>query len=806
MRPYDHAKQIFADALDLPLEERAAFVARICDGDDALAREVNSLLAYAQEPAAPTSLAPEVIDCYRVLGPLGEGGMGVVLRAEAPDGSTVALKLLRRELLAPDLVARFAREAKVLAQLDHPGIARLLDSGVHLSPAGPQHWLAIEFIEGRSLTAWAADGVTEGARLELACRLADAVEHAHAQGIVHRDLKPESLLVRANGQPVLLDFGIACFLDVSVHTVDLTRTGLLMGTVRYMSPEQAEGRTGDVGPRSDLYSLAVMTYELLAGRLPYDLSGKSIHSALATLMTAEPQPLAELSGPHRKWLERVLGNALQKRPDDRYESVAEFAADLRRVMANQPPRARAPRRPLLQHRGVRLLAATSLVLAIGVAAMLVGERASQQDPQRQWPALDDDIRRADELIHLGAHGRTDLIEALKLLSSARRRLSRLPEQPWTDELRRFLDFRRGEAELFLGRYDMDAARLRASAAAFELATSPKRDVARHIAMPDSTSQWTRQLDELTSIIANGSRAHALTELSRLEGPLSALRTANDVRRTALLDSYNVIITSHEYGDLKSWDKVSLPHAFRLNESAEGQLAIVACSDSLEPVETSLQMLREARRLAMDYIPPAALASLQHNLGVAFVERARLTGSSADLDSAESRLYAALDWRLAQPSSLSRNESALQLARVALQRTLREGNTARRMAHLDRARVLLGRALADVPADAHALHRTLLVLPLAEVELRAAEVSGDVLFLARADSLLASPGWDVSRKREPVIYAARERLLAMASALASSRFGAHERAASARNHAQNALYAVPQSENPRQARELNLFLK
>jgi hypothetical protein len=411
---------------------------------------------------------------------------------------------------------------------------------------------------------------------------------------------------------------------------------------------------------------------------------------------------------------------------------------------------------------------------MGAAAWLVGERASQRDLRRQWPALDEEIRQADALIHLSTHTRKDLIEALKLLRSARKRLTTLPEQPWTDELQRFLAFRRGEAELFLGGYDMDATRLRASAAA-------EQPILPNAIVPGTspyrfTSQWTRQLDELTSIVANASRAHALMQLARMEGPLSALRTANNVRRTALMDSYNVIIASQVYANLKPWDEFSLPHAFRLNENAESQLAIAACSDSLGPVETSLQMIREARRLAMDYIPPAAFASLQHNMGVAFLEHARLTGNIADLDSAESRLNAALAWRLTQSGNLSRNETARQLVRIALLRTTHAHSNARRLALLDEARALLNRELADVPAEAHALHRTLLVLPLAEIELKTAEVSGDRPHLARGDSLLASPGWNISRKREPVIYAARERLLALADALGSSRFGAHKRTA------------------------------
>ncbi len=805
MRPYDRAKQIFADALTLAPEARADFVAHACEGDAALAREVQSLLAFHEEPAALPAL-PERLGDYRVTGRIGEGGMGVVLRGEAPNGRAVALKLLRRELLAADLVARFAREAKALAQLDHPGIARLLASGMQLSADGPTHWLALEFVEGRSLAAWAAGGTTQAQRIALAVRLAEAITHAHGHGIVHRDLKPENVLVRPNGEPVLLDFGIARFMEASVHTVDLTRTGLLMGTVRYMSPEQAEGRDGEVGPASDQYSLAVLTYELLAGRLPYDLAHKSIHSALATLMTAEPQPLTELEGPHRKWLERVLGKALQKRPSDRYTSVEEFAADLRRVASGQAPLARPPRRPLLQRREVRVVAGAA-VLAVLVAALswFADTQSARTDPARQWPLLDDEIARTDQLIHGNTQTRQGLNEALRLLDSARQRLAVLPRQPWTDEVQRFVNFRTGEAQLFLGRYTMDPALLRTAGASFERATHPPRNRYQKLALPDSTAIWTQSLEDLTSITANASRAHALMDLAGFEGPADPLRTAAGVRWTALVETYFVVVARMPYEAMVANDSLASPYAFRLNEYSESLIALAACNDSLASLDLAIRQIREGIRVSREFLPLAPLASMQHNLGTAFVTRARLTHSPSDLDSAEVRLRAALDWRVRKATNLSRNVTVRELAELALLRAALTPDAKRRIQVLEQGRALVERWLPEVPADAHELHRTQLRFALAELELALARHTGNRAHLGRADSLLASPGVTLSPRREPVIFAAHERLLAMADALAAARFGEAGRGTGVRLHAERALEAVPATENPRQARELTALI-
>ena len=348
LQPYGIAKSIFLAALERPTEERAAFVASTCAGDDELRREVDSLLAFHDEtqditlPAAvlPT---PTEIGEFRVLRELGRGGMGVVVLAQRGDAPPIALKLLRPDIVSPELLARFQREATALARLDHPGIAHLLETGVASTPQGARPWLAMEHIEGVSLREWARGEHPLAEKLELLARIADAVEHAHSHGVVHRDLKPENILVQADGTPIVLDFGVARLADSDVRaTTVMTSLGVLVGTIRYMSPEQAEAQLGAIGPRSDVYTLGVIACELLEGRMPYEVPEESVHRALVAVMTARMRPLVQVPPAFRGPLEQLLRAALAKQAELRLPSAAALAEDLRRIAHGRRPQARAP--------------------------------------------------------------------------------------------------------------------------------------------------------------------------------------------------------------------------------------------------------------------------------------------------------------------------------------------------------------------------------------------------------------------------------------------------------------------------------
>jgi serine/threonine-protein kinase len=328
---------------------------------DQAARDAAAALPETLGAAAGAEeLAPQSrIGGWRLLGPVGRGGMGEVFLAERADGAyeqRAALKLLKRGLDSDELYQRFLRERQILARLVHPGIARLLDGGV-ASDGRP--FFVLEYVEGRPITehADAADlGVEE--RLRLFLEVCAAVEAAHRSLVVHRDLKPSNILVSAGGEVKLLDFGIAKLLEDEPDTV-ATRTGLRLMTPAYAAPEQILG--GDVTTATDVFALGAVLYELTAGRRPFERSGRT-PTDLAREVERErverPSETAErraraATDPETRWeferraariagdLDAILLQALESDPRRRYPTVEAFAADLRRHLDGRPVRARA---------------------------------------------------------------------------------------------------------------------------------------------------------------------------------------------------------------------------------------------------------------------------------------------------------------------------------------------------------------------------------------------------------------------------------------------------------------------------------
>ncbi len=339
--------------------------------DDDITLPANPAAAGTPASALPD---PETIGPYRIVGVLGEGGMGrVYLAREDHPPREVALKVVRR-LSALD-AARFEREIELLAHLEHPGIARLYAAG-EASVAGTLlPYLAMEYVRGRDLLAHtAAERLDLAARLRLVVAVCRAVHYAHGRGVIHRDLKPGNILVDPHGQPKVLDFGIA-----RAHVAggrELTLAGQVMGTLPYMSAEQLAGDAARVDARSDVYALGVIAYELVAGRLPHPKLGTStLFEALDIVRNEAPPRLASLAPDARGDLDTVVMKALATEPDRRYASAAEFAADLERVLDHRPIEARPPTLGYLASRFVRrhraLTAAAGLSLAALIAATAV---------------------------------------------------------------------------------------------------------------------------------------------------------------------------------------------------------------------------------------------------------------------------------------------------------------------------------------------------------------------------------------------------------------------------------------------------
>lgn len=380
--------QLFERCLSLDTEGRAAALEGV---DESVRHEVEALLQLDDSAgdsnldervglrvAAPEEDLPERIGPYRVLERLGEGAMGQVFLAEqSAPRRRVALKVLHRSALRGPLLRRFEFEAEILARLQHPSIARIIEAGTDASDGRP--YFAMEFVEGRPLDEFVRTRALERpAILRLLESVARAVQHAHSNGIVHRDLKPANVLVTADGAPKVLDFGVARVAaeegTETLHTV----AGQIVGTMAYMSPEQAAGDPDAVDGRSDVYALGVMLHEALTGDLPIPTGGKALHAALLAIQNDVP---ARLGRRHRELagdIETIVARALEKEPDRRYPSAEALAEDLRRHLDHEPILAR-PQTTAYQlsrfarrHRAlVGGLAAAFIALAGGLTVALV---------------------------------------------------------------------------------------------------------------------------------------------------------------------------------------------------------------------------------------------------------------------------------------------------------------------------------------------------------------------------------------------------------------------------------------------------
>jgi tetratricopeptide (TPR) repeat protein len=245
-------------------------------------------------------------------------------------------------LASPELLRRFEQESQALGRLQHPGIAQIYEAGAADSGFGPQPYFAMECIRGQSLLQYAeARHLTTRQRLELMSKVCEAVHHAHQRGIIHRDLKPGNILVDESGQPKILDFGVARLTGVDAHATRQTDVGHLVGTLAYMSPEQALADPLELDTRSDVYALGVILFELLAGRLPYNVS-RQLHEAVRTIREEEPAPLSSVSRTYRGDIETIAAKALEKDKARRYSSAAELAADIQRYLNDDPIVARRP--------------------------------------------------------------------------------------------------------------------------------------------------------------------------------------------------------------------------------------------------------------------------------------------------------------------------------------------------------------------------------------------------------------------------------------------------------------------------------
>ena len=352
MKPerWKQVDELLEDALDCPANERAAFLDRACSGDEELRRELESLLISDGEKGVfieshPAGVAADLftdklpkpgkgerIAHYEVLGQIGSGGMGdVYLTRDTRLGRKVALKLLPPSLTAdPQLKARFFREAQLASALDHPNICTIHEVGQSSSFL----FIAMQYVEGATLKQIIESRPLKlDALLSISLQAADALAAAHDQGIIHRDIKSTNIIITPRGQVKVLDFGLAKLTDVSGREgvskaeSELTRTGAVMGTPSYMSPEQARGERVD--HRSDIFSLGVVIYEMASGDVPF--KRKSQAETMNAVINEPHTPALEFNREVPSGLSATIDRALSKDPADRYQSMGEMLRDLRQV-------------------------------------------------------------------------------------------------------------------------------------------------------------------------------------------------------------------------------------------------------------------------------------------------------------------------------------------------------------------------------------------------------------------------------------------------------------------------------------------
>ena len=420
------AEALFREIAALPDTERAARLKALRVESPGLAREVEALLATtlatmgmfetpaAGEPLPNVGTAPARLGAWRLVEPLGEGGMGEVWLAERIEGGftqQAALKLVRAAVAREHALARFRLERQVLARLNHPAIAKILDGGI--APDG-RPWFAMELVPGRPITEFVRErSLSLRERLRLLIAVCEAVDYAHRNLVVHRDLKPSNIVVTGAGEPKLLDFGLAKLLETD-DDPGLTKTHMLAFTPAYAAPEQVLG--GAITTATDVYALGVLLYEMLTSRLPHDRGGRN-PVALAEVVSHETVTRPSLvlrrdasgvpasDAVHRARalegdVDTIALKALQREPERRYQGAAALADDLRRYLEGRPITARPDalgyrvRRFVGRHRaGVALGTLALLSLATGLGAALVQRNRARHEAER----AQSEARRAERI-------------------------------------------------------------------------------------------------------------------------------------------------------------------------------------------------------------------------------------------------------------------------------------------------------------------------------------------------------------------------------------------------------------------------
>ncbi|NOT62075.1 MAG: serine/threonine protein kinase [Acidobacteria bacterium] len=727
-------KTLFTEAAELPTGSRNAWLAERCGTDASLRAEIAKLLAADERADAFLETAPisqlareqlaegESVGAYRIIRELGRGGMGTVYLAERASvgfEQRVALKVIKRGMDSDEVLRRFYAERQILAQLNHPHIARLLDGG---QTADGRPFYVMEYIEGVALDDYAqTHALPVDERLRLFQQVCAAVQYAHQQLVIHRDLKPSNILVMADGTAKLLDFGIAKVLSKNGESDDkATVTQMMMLTPAYASPEQLRGAR--LTTASDVYALGVILYELLTGVSPYQTKPEETHALTKEICETEPQRpslralrTGQAQVPAQKIdaeLDHIVMMALRKEATRRYASVEQFSEDLRRYLAGLPVHARPDTfgyraRKFVQRN--RTLTAATLAVALsltgGLALVLRQARIAEREralAERRF----DEVRQLankfvfdyhDELAKL--QGSTALRQ--RMVNDAKGYLTRLAQDAGGD----------------------DSLRLELAQAWIKIGDVQGKPYLANLGQTDEALKSYEQARQLAEAVAVGHRANAKAQLvlGLTMQSLGHIQTRAGQFKTALplLERAVTLLQSAPSTDFATQTMLAQTYLAlgdcltrSGNAAAEQKRAIEIYQQGLRLNETLLAAQPEDRSRRR-----RALAIIEQRLGVTVANNAKAPDDLArarDHHQHATALFAAV--AAADPANAATQRDLMDQYQMQAEVLAKVGETEKALADCQRALAFFAQRAAAEPlnaeaqrdlATAHYIHCTIL---------------------------------------------------------------------------------------------------
>jgi non-specific serine/threonine protein kinase/serine/threonine-protein kinase len=573
---WQQVKSIFEAAITLDQDERAAFLSDSCREDTQLLALVNRLIsaderaeAFLESSPVESLLAGEAntwigqrVGHYRIVEELGRGGMGAVYLAHREDEfeKVVALKIIKRGMDSDDMLRRFRNERQILAQLDHPNIARLLDGGT--TDDGLPYFV-MEYVDGATIDDYAEQHrLSISDRLKLFRQVCAAVSYAHQHLAIHRDIKPSNILVTSEGIPKLLDFGIAKLLSPGARPAE-TMTGMQMMTPEYASPEQARGESL-ITTATDIYSLGIVLYELLTGESPYEFPTRRVDEVARVICETEPlrpSKIATAEHPERRSINRqlrgdidnILLMSLRKDPARRYSSVEQFSEDIRRHLEGLPVIARPD---TLWYRSSKFInrnraasiggALVALSLVVGLAATIYQARVANRERER----AERRFKEVRELAHSVVFKYHDAIAELPgstkvremLVKDALQYLDQLSQEAAGDRsLQRELALAYLKVGNVQGRiYDANLGDVTGALASYRKAITLLEALAQNSSDLEAQADLRDAYQTLALTIANGGDPEAMTYIDKaiqLSERLAAANPTNATHQLMLARSY-----------------------------------------------------------------------------------------------------------------------------------------------------------------------------------------------------------------------------------------------------------------------------